>query len=500
MRGSDRFDSRNQDTYRIALRADPVEQLDAVFKFTYAENFGGEDLVRFGEYPDSRISFSDLRGKEGARMDAYNLRVGYDLNASFRMESETTYYDAEYQRIEDSDNSPSPGNFLTRTSDVYSFQQELKLLFDYQKLSSVLGLFYLDFTADSPASGILDLGFINRRLAGLGMFDARIDSFIDTDNYAVFGELEYQLAPKWKLIAGARYDREEQKIENVNITTASIALPPGRLPTDRVENLDADYAAFLPKAGVVYDFSLGFTVQRGYRAGGADTNFATGERKQYDPEYTWNYEAAFRSQWMNNQITLNANIFYTDWQDQQIEVQFDPSNRFNSITENAGESTLYGGEIELRARPDNRLDMFASVAYANTRFDKFKVRRNDFSGNDFAFAPELTPSGGASYYFDNGFYAGADVSYTGKYYDRIANTPLLEVDSRTLVNARFGYEADQWRLFAYARNLFNLNYYTQAASNRAVTAIELVKSGEPRVIGLVVSLNIQGALNKPELP
>ena len=134
--------------------------------------------------------------------------------------------------------------------------------------------------------------------------------------------------------------------------------------------------------------------------------------------------------------------------------------------------------------------MFASVAYANTRLDKFKVRRNDFSGNDFAFAPELTASGGASYYFDNGFYAGADVSYTGKYYDRIANTPLLEVDSRTLVNARFGYEADQWRLFAYARNLFNVNYYTQAASNRAVTAIEPVKSGEPGIIGLVVSLNI----------
>ena len=493
-RGTDRFNARNQDTYRIALRADPVERLDAVFKFTYAENFGGADLVRFAEYPDSHISLSDLRGRHGARIDSYNLRVGYDLNASLRIESETTYYDAEYTRIEDSDNSPSPGNFLTRTSDVYSFQQELKLLFDHEKINGVVGLFYLDFTNNSPASGILDLGIVNRRLAGRGTIDATIDSFIDTDNYAVFGELEYPLTPKWKLIAGARYDREAQKIKNVNITTASIPLPPGRLPADRTENLNPDYAALLPKAGVVYDFnddvSLGFTIQRGYRAGGADTNFATGERKEYDPEYTWNYEAAFRSQWMNNQITLNANIFYTDWQDQQIEVQLDPSNRLNSITENAGESTLYGGEIELQARPASNLDLLVSVAYVNTEFDKFKVRNNDFSGNEFAFAPELTAFGGASYYFDSGFYASADVSYTGKYYDRIANTPLLEVDSRTLVNAQFGYQAGQWRIFAYARNLFNVNYYTQAVSNRAVTAIELVRSGEPRVIGLVASINM----------
>jgi len=492
-RDSDRYDAREQETLRAALRFDPVDNLDAIFKFTYAENKGGEDFVNFGPFPDSRINFSDNEAEEGSEIDSYNLRIGYDINPKLRVESETTYYEADYVRIEDSDNSPVPGGFLTRTADIDSFQQELKLLFDFNNFKGVFGAFYTDFSDDAPAGGTFDAGVFNPLVAGTGTITASIDQFQDTENYAFFGEIEYQTASNFRLIAGARYDNEETDVKTVNdFATTS---PPliGNLPPATIEETEGDFDAFLPKAGVIYDFSddvsLGFTVQRGYRAGGVQVNIATGQRNEFDPEYTWNYEVAFRSQWMDRQLTLNANLFYTEWEDQQVNVQ-GPMGMNDINTENVGESTIYGGEIELQATPNDNLDLYTSLAFVNTEFDDFNSTAGDFAGNEFPFAPELTAAAGLTYYFDNGFFLSSDVSFTGEYYGDAANNSLLEVDSRTLVNTRLGYESDNWSIFAYARNLFNVDYYTQAATDNSGNNIAIVRSGEPRIIGFIAKINI----------
>src|SRR5690606_13472168 len=82
-----------------------------------------------------------------------------------------------------------------------------------------------------------------------------------------------------------------------------------------------DFDAFLPKLGLRYDLSdeasASFTVQRGYRSGGAALNIARNLSVDYDPEYTWNYELALRSQWLDGAVVVNANAFYVDWKDKQ---------------------------------------------------------------------------------------------------------------------------------------------------------------------------------------
>ena len=103
--------------------------------------------------------------------------------------------------------------------------------------------------------------------------------------------------------------------------------------------------------------STGFTVQRGYRAGGFEA-LPLGQN-EFGPEYTTNYEFSFRSLWLDDRLTANANAYYTDWTDQQVSVPGPSGTFLDSRTDNAGESKLYGFELET----------FWSFASAKLRLD-----------------------------------------------------------------------------------------------------------------------------------
>ncbi len=486
--GTDAYDAREQTTIRGALRFDPTDWMDGVFKITTSENYGGEDLVEYATWPDQNLNFSNFQAKEGAEIDTYNLLLGFDLHDSWRLESETTYFEAFYTREEDPDNSPQDTGTIYRDANVENIQQEFKALFNYERAAGVIGLFYTDVEDVAPAGGTVPAELFNPMLAPLNTtIDVIIDQEQYTENTALFGEVEFYLTPEWTLIAGARYDMEEVKTTSVNDFSSPNAFVNSLLPDATTETNEADYEAFLPKVGVVYniddDSNVGFVAQQGYRAGGTSVNLFTTKRNDYDPEYTWNYEVAYRSSWIDNLLVFNANVFYTDWTDQQINVAGPSGNDLDFNTVNVGESSLYGGEAEFRYYPTAEWDIFASVAYVKTEFDTFvNEDGEDFSGNEFVYAPNWTAALGAIYTFSSGLYIGADGSYTGSYYTDESNTDLLEVDSRFLVNGQIGYKQNQWEVFAYARNMFDEEYYYQAVDD-GMGSIEKVRSGEPRTIG-----------------
>ena len=242
------------------------------------------------------------------------------------------------------------------------------------------------------------------------------------------------------------------------------------------------FDAFLPKLGVVYrfadDVSLGFTYQRGYRAGGSGSNFATGEPFEFDPEFTDNVELALRSQWFDAKVTVNANLFYTEWTDQQVRV----GTGLDRITVNAGESRLFGGEAELRLNPISGLELFGALAYVDTEFTDFINNGVDFSGNEFPDAADITGAFGAEYRFENGFYLAGDASYTASAFNDIANTDDFRNDSRFLVNARAGYEAENWSAVVYATNVFDVDYVIDVQNPRTAVV------GDPLQYGVRVGL------------
>ena len=291
-----------------------------------------------------------------------------------------------------------------------------------------------------------------------------------------------------RVIAGGRYDNES--VDDLDDTTysSSFPLPPGVLPPSQVTSSDTTYDAFLPKFGLVYDWtqdlSTGFTVQRGYRAGGTQLNTFTGQVNEFDPEYTWNYELSVRSQWWDQRLTVNANAFYTRWSDQQVNV-FGPSGLtidFNTI--NAGKSEIYGGELSVELYATENLDLYADLGIARTNFLEFEDQGVDLSGNQFPFASEVTGGFGASYYFPYNIELHGDASYTGPQFMTVDNNDDLKSDGRFLLNARIGYATETFSAFLYGRNLLDVDYVTQIVPDRSQ-----VRAGDPLTVGVLLNAN-----------
>ncbi len=452
--GIDDAGDRENTTLRAAVRFQPTEEFTATLKYFHIDSKLGEVNVDGSLFSDQRTVTADVPGFSDSRVDSVALNLSYDLTDDFTVTSKTNYFEGDKESLEDGDFSSTPGSSIFRTREGDNFQQEVQLSYGRDPVRGVFGLFYADIEESS---------FTRSESPGL---TSLLVSTAETENAAVFGEIEVDVLSDLRLIGGLRYDREKT--------------------STRADAFDAEatFDAFLPKAGIVYDvtgdLSVGFTVQRGYRAGGVVSNFA-GQPNAFDPEFTWNYEASVRSQWLNKRVTANANFFYTSWKDQQVLqiVPAGPPFFLDVEVTNAGKSRLFGGEFELTALATENLELFASGAFVRTEFQEFVALGQDFSGNEFNYAPRFSAAAGATYWFDNGIFISADGSYTDNSFDDTANT--TEIDSRFLVNARIGYEAEHFEVFAFARNLFDRDYAVRRFSG-VTTRLE---PGEPLVFGIV---------------
>ncbi|MBL4630422.1 MAG: TonB-dependent receptor [Paraglaciecola sp.] len=201
---------------------------------------------------------------------------------------------------------------------------------------------------------------------------------------------------------------------------------------------------------------------------------------------------------------LNGNMFYIDWEDQQVSVQLS-ENTFDSETQNAGSSKVKGFELEAFYKITNDLELFASLGQAKTEFTDFVITVPtsnepvvyDLTGRSFADAPEWTANIGATYSNDNGIFANVSVNYanasnadTNPYNRGLSESDVefnLQNDARTLVNMRVGYEWDSVGLYLIGKNILDEEFISGAAfgTGRRIVRHTL---GEPRQI----SLSLQG--------
>lgn len=482
--GIDDQDSVARTTLRAGLRLEPTDAFSAILKFTRFDEESGQGNFDGTQFPESRVRSVDIQERLFTDLNSVNLRMSYDMTRAFRIDTETNFFESHQELILDPDNTtaPSPASL----TDTYgrNFEQEVQLVYEGDRLRGVLGGFVTDITENDTVTGTLPAAFVAP--AAPPGATATINRFTgsDTTNYAAFGEVEYRVLPDLRLIAGARYDRETVDAEEAQSFGSDDPAVTPLLPQATSNTTSASFDAFLPKLGLVYDvtddISLGATVQRGYRAGGSRLNLVTGLVSEFDPEFTWNYEVALRSQWLDDRLTVNANAFYTDWRNQQVQVFGASGSSFDFDIANAGASRVFGGEIEARAQPLEGLEVFAALAYADTAFTDFVSLDTDFSGNEFPFASKITAAFGAEYIFESGIFLAADASFTDAAFSDIQNTPDFEGDSRFLVNSRLGYDGEHWGVFGYVTNLFDEDYVT-----RGLPALGLITAGEPRQFGIV---------------
>ncbi len=367
----------------------------------------------------------------------------------------------------------------------------------------------------------------------IGSFIALTSEPLDVQNFAAYVRGEYDVTNRLTVGFGIRYDTEEQEegltlsgdplgLPNpaapalpegfepllVPVVQGSIALVNGFFDATLAEastSATQSFDAWLPSGFIRYDIdedrSVSFSMRRGYRAGGSDLNIPRQFVSQFDPEFTLNYELALRSYWFDRSLLVNANAFYTDWEDQQVVVGLSTLQQ-DEVGFNVGSSRVFGFEIDALWQPTDNISIQGVLGYSDTEFEDFDTALaealieaqnqtapidldevlNAFNGQEFGFAPNWSGAFRVTYEADNGLFGTVGVTYEGESFVNNANSAsgtFLNNDSRVLVNLTTGYRYKGVTLAFVATNLFDEEYVSSGGDER-------VRLGAPREIGVRV--------------
>ncbi|MCG7550835.1 TonB-dependent receptor [Pseudoalteromonas sp. Of7M-16] len=349
----------------------------------------------------------------------------------------------------------------------------------------------------------------------------------EVENRAVFADFVYQINDQWSVFGGARWDKETRA--NSSVASQKIA-PETVLPNPQnfaqnpqmaqliggvnqliVANAERasgeqpraeeSFTSFLPKLGATHHIdeamSVSLSYQKGYRSGGLGVNTTKNKIYTYDPEYTHNYELSWRSTWLDDTLVLNANAFYIDWREQQVRVQLS-GNLFDLEVVNAGKSEVKGFETSAEYAWSDTIQLSAGVGYAKTEITEFEfndsnvVTGDDFVGRAFPKSPNWTANLAIDYDSGTGWLANMNMNYQSSakqfaapvYQNLDANGQRVlddpEIPSRTIVNARVGYQPENWGVFLSVNNLLDKDYLNSKGSRRW----NYVELGQEREVAL----------------
>ncbi|QIL90749.1 TonB-dependent receptor plug domain-containing protein [Microbulbifer sp. SH-1] len=539
-------------TLRMKLLYEPKALPDfrALLTLTNSETDIGVKWIDPVENPfeNQRTTFNDPT-HEFSETDMAILKLSYKLNDSWDLTSTTAYSDVTYGYEWDGDASATPGQTQEDERIDQTLSQEFLLNFAYERVTGVLGAYYSDLDVEDAYSGLRSLSMAELgvpqllmappELGGLGLSPALAQAVLGlyadfdpaalntigystqaVESRALFADATFSVSDRLDLFAGLRYDRETQAnaADNQFVIANADQLPDPANPSfdpmtaALVAGLNAqmlamadaasgtepqkedDFSAVLPKAGATWhwseDMSTSFTAQKGYRSGGVASNIGRATTYSYDPEYTWNYELAFRSLWLDGRLSANANLFYVDWKDQQITVQLS-ENTYDTETRNVGRSVVRGAELELAYQINASWSGYTGIGYSDTEFKEFPINDQelDLSGRAFAGAPGETANLGVTYRGEQGFIFNANANYRG---DALAvvnphanglneSDPRFDPksDARWLVNLRTGYEWDNLGAYLTVSNLLDEEYIVQPDDGGYSTTL-----GAPRLATL----------------
>jgi len=298
-------------------------------------------------------------------------------------------------------------------------------------------------------------------------------SFSDATSrsYALFGEGVWHVDRRLAVTLGARYTKEKVEVDSYDTSSGTI---------NNYVNGDASFSNFSPRLSLNYlaaeRVNVYATIARGFKAGGLQ---ASSVNNSYAPETLWNYEIGVKSELWEQRLQLNTSVFYMDWKNMQTEYAFAVSTgngvQFQTGIGNAASARSYGLETEAVARVLPSLTLSAGAGYNKATFSDYKNafadgQITDLTGKQLPNAPKWTlhADGEYAHNFGNQFegFARLEWFYKGGIVPNLTSEVHSgfpwNVPSFNVWNLRAGVNNDSWSLNAFAENLFNKKYYTNA--------------------------------------
>lgn len=241
------------------------------------------------------------------------------------------------------------------------------------------------------------------------------DYILDTESYAGFGQLTYDLTDAIKLIAGGRITHDKINLDlsqNQRNYYQTLSGPRGTFQSE-YSNTDFSWkvgSQFQATPDVMFYGFYG----RGYKGPGFNDSFPTATADVVVREETSKTaEIGVKSSFFDRKLTVNLSAFHTKFDNFQVQ-SFDPALA-TFVVQNAAKVTSKGIEAQIFASPVKGLTINASASILSSKFDNFlgaqcyptqttlgcsaTVNTFDASGLRLPAAPKFTSTVGAQYEF-----------------------------------------------------------------------------------------------------
>ncbi len=549
--GGDRLGYHDVQSARLALRY-AGDAVDAVLTGTYEDRKQDPSVywVPAAGLPENRVSI-DLadQGYDQGDIRELRLNVDWSLPGDYTLTSITGYKGFNFDYLEDYDGGPTQVNDYRQVNGVDYVSQEFRIVSPADRKVSwfagasayqekIDGLFEFIYTEDDlcRAVGITDAPDFDGPVAGcddpnwetyweddidpadlLADKSERSRVNVDSEGWAVYGDVTVDLSDALDLTVGARYTYDKKKIAS-RVYNSGGALGNNfnyEFYTDGFVRDTRHWSEFTPRLALGYDVNddvtLYATAARGYKSGGFATfGFdlhgldVTDEGAAppgttpvaFNPEKVDSFEVGAKTRLLDNTLQLNASLFYYTYKDLQM-VYFDTGS---SLVANVGKAEGKGLEADLRWVPNRHWDFFLGLSVLDTEItDATDIEAigacGACAGNDLPFAPRLSTSAILTYRqpaFSGEMFFTTENIYRDKMYGGPDNIPDAAVDSWTEFNFRLGYRSDSnWWATLWVENMFDEQYFERGwenadADNQYGYGLfnELVWPSRPRTIGV----------------
>lgn len=490
--------------------------------FSYDPKLGDLKVQRF--YPESAKDkwYQAAMTIEGQVANLDVTYAGSYLKRKTETNSDYTDYSFFYDQVgygfywtDNAGNLVNPSQFIQGQDDYKKESHEIRIASPQdKKFRFVVGGFYQKQTHDI---------FQNYRIADIGS-DISVPGYtgtiwltkqqrVDRDR-AVFGQAEYDITEKLTLTAGIRFFKAHNTLvgfygygKGYGSTGERACFKAAVVPGSPCTNLDKGVkeSGNVPKVTLTYklddDKLVYATYSKGFRPGGINRRSTL---PPYQSDFLKNYEAGWKTTWLNNSFRWNGAVFMEDWSNFQFSIL-----GANGLTEikNANQARIKGIESDITWVPVQGLTINAAAAYTDAQLTANYCGFTDTAGNPVTSCPSPQAPDGTSLPVTPKFKANLTARYDfswgewdnyvqGSMVAQSATWTDLRLSDRTAFGKQKGWETfdlsggmekDGLSIGLYVKNVFDkrasLDRNAQCATSVCGTQYYIAPN-QPRLIGI----------------
>ena len=443
--GREDTNGRDETGVRFGLTFDPTGSLDGKLSVIYGRIDNGYDAFAID---NCYTMLSDKPGRDAQESIGASLRFGLSDVGPGELTSITGFASSDIEFSFDADwgNDDSWAPVLYDYISLSDRQRDtLSQEFRYTTEQWLFGLYALrleESLATLNQGEYFDPGF-----DFADSLDYPFDSEYESTSVAAFTQFNTDLADATRLTAGLRVERRTSDYSDTDGFAAG--------PTDTLwggelsisHDVNADVTGFV-------------ALSRGFKAGGFNLGIVPDEWRFFGDESMWTIESGIKSTLRDGTLALNASLFHSWREDQQARASFqlvpnDPAS-FGFATINIDGGRTWGAEADLDWQVTESVQLYASAGLLMGGFPNNVEQLPFLGGRDQAHAPRYTLAAGVAWRGESGFFARLDATARDEFYFDVSHNEKSE--AYALLNARVGYENDDWRVHVWGRNLAD-EYY-----------------------------------------